>query len=192
MPRQLPTDADGTPLLGKGEVVSSVTPAIVSEMTITTLTRDEKFDAYVITDYPVDIRFGLQDGKIALSGDFYVHFWRRDEAKFESITKQYASKRVRQSELEALREKYENALDEGRVVIHAKELSDRVYENRELVRSLNPVVYQATNNVMRCSAFFRYCKQQNPGRYRAFLKQIANIEVLPEVMTPNVIEKPGD
>ncbi|MCX6842183.1 MAG: hypothetical protein NTX53_07885 [candidate division WOR-3 bacterium] len=77
-------------------------------------------------------------------------------------------------------------------VVYLKEYSERLSQRPEVIRSINPAVWDALVNVMRYAAFFRYCKQQFPEQWQAFMKQIDQLEVLPRVSTPTVMYDPDE
>ena len=67
-------------------------------------------------------------------------------------------------------------------------VSQPVSAHPELLRRINPAVWDSGVNVMRYAAFFRYCKQHAPEQWRAFLTTIRRVTNLsPSVTTPTVI-----
>jgi hypothetical protein len=68
------------------------------------------------------------------------------------------------------------------------ELSQFVNARIELVRSINPIVWDAATTVMRYSAFFRYCKENNPSAWQDFVARVGAIQIRPSVMTPTVLQ----
>jgi hypothetical protein len=71
-------------------------------------------------------------------------------------------------------------------------LSQFVNARLSLVRSINPVVWDAATTVMRYSAFFRYCKANNAAAWQAFLNRVDTIKVQPAVETPTVLQIASD
>jgi len=68
-------------------------------------------------------------------------------------------------------------------------LSQMVSSQTRMLRAINPAVWDASVNVMRYAAFFRYCKAKHPQQWRLFMKQIAKAPPLkPAVTTPTIIE----
>ncbi|MCD9186226.1 MAG: hypothetical protein LUM44_07320 [Pyrinomonadaceae bacterium] len=74
--------------------------------------------------------------------------------------------------------------------VKAKELSEMnllLSDKTELVRAINPAVWDAGTAVMRYSAFFRYIKKTSPIHWNNFIKQIKDIKIQPAINTPTVI-----
>ncbi len=75
-------------------------------------------------------------------------------------------------------------------VVHLKEYSKRVSEKPELLRAINPVVWNAGVNVMRYAAFLRYCKKSYPIQWRKFIGQIHRARIPnPQIKTPSIFRE---
>ncbi|MCL6591982.1 MAG: hypothetical protein K6U80_18790 [Firmicutes bacterium] len=163
---------------------------------------DGYYNAYVISDYQdkVNIGFGIKDGVLQLSGRMYIYFWKAQSreklaqimadakktlAKKYDVTftgnsiKGYDNDKMKQAVAEY------NDIQDHAAVIFLEDFSDDVYQNIELVRQANPVVYEAVNDVMRFSAFFRYCKTNNPKNWLSVKTKIQTIKPAPKVTTFN-------
>ena len=67
-------------------------------------------------------------------------------------------------------------------------MSRDVSSHLEMVRSINPAVWDTGVNVMRYAAFFRYCKRTSPQQWRSFITRIRQVrEISDPVTTPTVI-----
>ena len=74
-------------------------------------------------------------------------------------------------------------------MIHKIEKSARftniMKKRRDLVRDLNPIVYDAAVATCQWSAFFRYVKENYPQNWDSFVKQVEKLQYdAPEVYTP--------
>lgn len=68
------------------------------------------------------------------------------------------------------------------------ELSKGLSSEPEMLRAINPAVWDAGANLIRYAAFFRYAKQRNPSNWRTFMLQIKRAPKLePAVKTPTVM-----
>jgi len=72
-------------------------------------------------------------------------------------------------------------------VVFLEDYSNQLSARVDLLRSMNPAVWDAGTAVMRYAALFRYCRQHNPGNWSAFLKSMATVRVVPQVRTPTVM-----
>lgn len=67
----------------------------------------------------------------------------------------------------------------------AEQFTNYLKERHELVRMLNPVVIDASVDVCRWAAFFRYAKVKNPSNWKKFVKQVDGLTYdAPQVSTP--------
>jgi hypothetical protein len=73
-------------------------------------------------------------------------------------------------------------------VVPLEKLSNFVNERIEMVRDINPSVWDAATTVMRYSAFFRYCKENDPAAWQAFLGSVNALAIRPAVKTPTVLQ----
>lgn len=76
-------------------------------------------------------------------------------------------------------------------VVYLKEDSERLSNNPDILRAINPTVWDAGVNLMRYAAFFRYVKRDHPNQWRRFLGQIRGVRPLPEVLTPTTWDRKG-
>jgi hypothetical protein len=68
------------------------------------------------------------------------------------------------------------------------EVSRQVSSQPDLLRKINPAVWDSGVNVMRYAAFFRYYKQKSPQQWQSFITQIRRLTgVEPSLETPTVI-----
>lgn len=73
--------------------------------------------------------------------------------------------------------------------IEEPELTMPLLNETEMIRAINPAVWDAGVSLMRFSAFFRYCKEKNPLNWKAFMRQIGNVQPEPDdIETPNHID----
>jgi hypothetical protein len=71
-----------------------------------------------------------------------------------------------------------------------RSLSDKISNETVMLRAINPAVWDAGAAVMRYGAFFRYCKENFPSQWAAFMRQINNAPPpRPAVVTPTVMVK---
>jgi hypothetical protein len=69
-----------------------------------------------------------------------------------------------------------------------KELSQMLANNTDMIRAINPAVWDAGVVVMRYAAFFRYVKDKHPEQWRSFLTQIERAPApQPPAKTPTVL-----
>jgi len=76
--------------------------------------------------------------------------------------------------------------------VYLKAFSDEMSAFPDLIRNYNPAIWNATVNVMRFSALFRYIKTNFPGQWEDFYNQIKGTEISPKVTTPTVIYDTGN
>jgi hypothetical protein len=197
--------SSGNVILGAGDEPGQIPEDSQSckNRLITVINRYDKFQAYVITDFPVDIKFYISDTQLRLTGELYPYFWKRksdDEIKtlYNMILEQVAAKYglIKQEDGKfhgdpgkiAMAEKeIKERMDEA-VILPLKALSDLLNQNMYLVKAINPVVYNCARDVMRYSAFFRYCKLKNPANFERIKERISRIDITPNIATPNGIE----
>lgn len=71
------------------------------------------------------------------------------------------------------------------------ELGKMVSTNMQMVRAINPAVWDAGATVMRYAGFFRYVKRNHPESWRSFMAQIERAPApKPPVKTPTVFSAP--
>jgi len=71
--------------------------------------------------------------------------------------------------------------------VHLEQFSERLSSRSDLLRSMNPAVWEAGVVTMRYAAFFRYCRINFPKEWRAFLQTVSKVPVEPRVTTPTVM-----
>lgn len=65
------------------------------------------------------------------------------------------------------------------------EITNRLKAKPELIRQLNPIVYQEVDDICQWSALFRYVKTKNPTAWNTFVSQINKVKPnAPSVKTP--------
>lgn len=77
-------------------------------------------------------------------------------------------------------------LDDVRTVVPLKEYTERMSSDTNLLRSINPAVWDAGVEVMRYAAFFRYVKANYPAQWDGFTAQLGQV---PVVNTPTVFKR---
>ncbi len=197
--------SSGNAILGAGDEPGQIPADSQSckNRLITVINRYEKFQAYVITDFPVDIKFYISGTQLKFTGDLYPYFWKRksdEEIKsiqnriLEEVASKYGLIKQEDGRFRgdpgrvAMAEKeIKDRMDEA-VILPLKDLSDLLNQNMYLVKAINPVVYNCARDVMRYSAFFRYCKLKNPANFEKIKERISSIDITPNIATPNGIE----
>jgi hypothetical protein len=71
-------------------------------------------------------------------------------------------------------------------VVYLREYSARLSAQPDILRSINPQVWDAGVNLMRWSAFFRWVKRDYPAEWQRFLAQTKGIAVEPALKTPTI------
>ena len=176
---KLPTfDGLETPILAESEkmlynphvfVASSLNASINIEL-------GEYYNSYVFTDF-VDsvtgdsIKFNVEDVCLKIEGHPYYYF----------IDKQIDT----MATLLNLFKTIDNNKKPTHKIIKLTELTNDLREKHELVRDLNPIVYDAAVTTCQWTAFFRYAKENYPQNWDSFVKQVGNLQYdAPEVYTP--------
>ncbi len=211
----------------------------------------EKFRSYLICDHDREIRFGVQDEKLALTGDpiFYCWRYKSDEPGFDNKTLNEGAVRDLNAQMETARAADREQFDDrefyiagllklaadyqdryhfyssGTIadlikiqdaearksflrryrtdslrrmtldmrirmnaydVVYLREYSERLSSEPDILRAINPQVWDAGVNLMRWSAFFRWVKRDYPAEWQRFLAQIKGIAVEPVLKTPTI------
>ena len=60
-------------------------------------------------------------------------------------------------------------------------------ERHQMIRKINPLVWDATLQTMRYAAFFRYCQKKNPAEWAKFLSQLPKESERSPLKTPTVL-----
>jgi len=76
---------------------------------------------------------------------------------------------------------------EAHRVSHLERYSREISGRQDILRSVNPLVWDAALNTMRYAAFFRYCKDKFPDQWKIFMEKIKDISAKPEAETPTVM-----
>ncbi len=69
---------------------------------------------------------------------------------------------------------------------HLERYSQEISNRPDLLRSINPPVWDAALNTMRYAAFFRYCRKNFPGEWKTFMEKIKDVSAEPLAETPTV------
>lgn len=73
--------------------------------------------------------------------------------------------------------------------VEVRELSDKVSNRTDLLRAINPVVWDAGVTLLRYGAFLRYVKEKHPAQWQSFMLQIRRApRPRPFVTTPTILE----
>jgi hypothetical protein len=70
---------------------------------------------------------------------------------------------------------------------HLERYSQEISNKPDLLRSINPLVWDAALNTMRYAAFFRYCKKNFPDQWKTFMEKIKDMTPEPRVEPPTVM-----
>ncbi|MBN2103764.1 hypothetical protein JW835_06965 [bacterium] len=70
--------------------------------------------------------------------------------------------------------------------------SRRISDYPDLLRAINPCVWDAAVKTMRYAAFFRYVEEQFPHQWENFMAEINMIKPEPQLITPTIIYEKGN
>jgi hypothetical protein len=98
----------------------------------------------------------------------------------ERIKRSYTLLRAR------LRMNGDNLADQA---VDLSEPTQQLRNSSQLLKQLNPTVWNAVLQTAKFSAFFRYIKTSNPASWRAFLNQLRPVAIQPLVKTPTEWKK---
>jgi hypothetical protein len=90
-------------------------------------------------------------------------------------------------ELERLEMDLENL--EGRIVNPMPAMTNALKNQPELLKKINPLVFNAVHTTAEYASFFRYIKFKHPQTWKKFLTSIANVTIRPAVKTPTHMPK---
>ena len=121
------------------------------------------FESYVINDQRSPVYIGSAMGYLTLSG-----------------TPSYYTFKIRGRDTDAP------------AVVPNTRLNDWLASQTDNLRNINPDVWDNAVTTARYSAFFRYAKQNSPQSWGRFLTQIAGVQLVPSVTTPDVIIDPRE
>lgn len=117
----------------------------------------EEFASWVLNDIDQPVTFNALQNKLVLTGRPYYYFWKSIPAFPEPLV----------VEVPQLTAGMRNHMaDQGAI--------------KELV----PFVYNAVIQTTRYAAFFRYVKAHYPATWNSFLNKIANVQLSPDILTP--------
>lgn len=117
----------------------------------------EDFTSWVLNDIDQPVTFNAVQNKLVLTGRPYYYFWKGIPAIPEPLV----------VEVPQLTAGMRNHMaDQGAI--------------KELV----PFVYNAVIQTTRYAAFFRYIKAHYPATWNSFLNKIANVQLSPDILTP--------
>jgi len=105
--------------------------------------------SYIYSDSEDGVTFVIKKGKLEFTGTPYYHFLKKETTPDGH------------SEYEFLDG------EEGR-----NDLFNKIKEDHELIRGLNPAVFDTMERFSHLTAFFRYIKQKDPAAWDKFKKQI--------------------
>jgi len=71
-----------------------------------------------------------------------------------------------------------------KTVVPRNELIRKMQEKQDLLKTLNPIVYNATVNTMHFAAFFRHVKLNNNNGWKKFIQQLESVKIEPVIKTP--------
>ena len=125
------------------------------DLFIRKVSRERGESSYVYNDYGTEITYDLRDGRIVFDGYPSYQFHRQIIAN-----------------------------NQVKEVVLLDDLNKYVKANREMVNSLNPVIFKTAEQTSRWAALFRAIKVKNPAVWKAFIEQIASVPVKPEQRTP--------
>jgi hypothetical protein len=193
---------NGKVVLGEGET-DFVAPS-ASIVSVKKIIDAYDIQSWVITDAGKQARVRVSSGQIDVDLQPYYHFWKSDVpdeagaliseySKLETLQSVLeenpsASKRIRdiQARMDAIEDQI-NSLEPK--VIGIPDATKAVEDNRALVESINPRVFDALRTTDRYAALFRLAKQKDPAAWAAFAQTVARVS-LPPIEAPNVWPRP--
>src|SRR5262249_7168241 len=114
---------------------------------------------------------------------FAVMLTKNGDAARTAFLQGYASRSLREMTIDVRVEM------EASKVIFLPEYSDLLAENVETLSKINPAVWNASVNLMRYSAFFRYAKEKWPGAWSPFFNRVSVAKITPAARTPTVMQE---
>jgi hypothetical protein len=161
---ELPRD-DNRYVLGKGENAPvgwqwRAASIRLNDIFRQPLAADIKFQSYVICDQNVQPKFGIERNQLQLTGDPYFYFWNSGDQEV-----------VERGERDGLA-----VMIHTNNVVPLTQLSDAISQRVDLLMQANPAVYSCLVKTMRFSAFFRYCKEREPEKWKEFMTQLDDAE----------------
>lgn len=190
---QLPA-YNGRAVLGAGEhVPTSMNEDAVYDV-FTYLLLGE-YRSWLLTDVGVDVRIAVDGNSIQLSGSPYYYFWDADYAAYaEEYDRLLAVAQICRavSDIASYNQTVRriNALEPE--IEPATRTTTALKEKWDTVRLLNPAVLDATQGLMQLAAFYRYVSSTNPAGWDAFLEDLRNVTVSPQVLTPTEWDRDQD
>ncbi len=77
-------------------------------------------------------------------------------------------------------------------VEHLEEISKDISSRTDLLRPINPAVWDNNLRFMQLASFFRYCRSSHPGVWEAWLAEIQHYDAFPEIQTPTAMYDQGN
>jgi hypothetical protein len=74
-------------------------------------------------------------------------------------------------------------------VIPLTQYSERISGETDMIRRINPAIWDTGVNVMRYAAFFRYYKAKYPSQWQSFLARLSQAPISPQVQTPAIMKR---
>ena len=171
------------------------------------------FQSYVICDYRREVRFGVKDGALTLTGDPQWYCWRTKPSvrgKLENIVRRANesgnrwlnaemmrdrskmspaefSAKYSDASSQALFDEYVDGLVSAEVLESMTDYSHTLSKKVNDLGGINQPVYDALVATMRYAAFFRYVKKTSPRAYADFMKLVNRVRPAPAVTTPSIM-----
>ncbi len=162
--------------------------------------EEQEVQSWVMTDLDTEVVFSVDrdNQRFNISGYPYYYFWKSEiseellenlsEADQEKFLTSYLSV-LFETDYEPDQE-FRNMLEK---IMEVEPISHLIEDyrttNRHQIRSLNPVVYDATTQMMRYAAFFRYIKETNNKSWNRFIASIENLNTQPQLFTPTSLDR---
>jgi len=107
----------------------------------------------------------------------------RGELARRTYLRRYTSASIRNAVIEL------RVVADANTVVPLTEYSERLSEQTEMLRRINPAIWDAGLNVMRYAAFFRYYKARYPAQWQTFLARLSQVPISPPVRTPAIMKR---
>lgn len=78
---------------------------------------------------------------------------------------------------------------DANTVVPLTEYSERISSETDMLRKINPTIWDSGVNAMRYAAFFRYYKAEHPSQWQAFLARLRGVSISPQVRTPAIMKR---
>jgi hypothetical protein len=152
--------------------------------------RRNVYVTYVIADDPRGIIIEQGGDILRIKGDLYFNFLKYNHERKKEMDEILSKirKKFPDNNMEILNMVEERIMEDfDDAVIFLENQSNEFSENNNLRRLeyINPVVYNCVRDVMRYSAFFRYCYKKNPFNLLKLINRVASLDISPKIETPN-------